>query len=50
MDLIKFYKDKHQVLPMDVTFMRVDSGEEEWEWLKEILTFISKASVSFDFC
>ena len=31
MDLIKFYKDKHQVLPMDVTFMRVDSGEEEWE-------------------
>ena len=29
--IIKFYKDKHQVLPMDVTFMGVDSGEEEWE-------------------
>ena len=31
MDIIKFYKDKHQALPMDVTFMGVDSGEEEWE-------------------
>ena len=31
MDIIKFYKDKHQALSMDVTFMGVDSGEEEWE-------------------
>ena len=31
MDIIKFYKDKHQALSMDVTFMGADSGEEEWD-------------------